>query len=282
MLYRREILNALRARAVGSIEELALRSLALRGEWRDCSQLFESQLPCGGWPNALGTSEPNAYSTSMALIALAHLRDRRDARAAVNLAFGWLDETAGREGHWLWRWKFRWFDRRVKFDTSKYGWPWIDGTVSWVAPTALAVIAHRVWKRPSPRVERGMSMLLDRACSSGGWNAGNSEAFGVSLTAHPDFTAMGLIALRSCGVHAHPAVRSAEDYLSSRLAASEATYSLAWALLALRNNPKMVSTLRARLLKSVKLDAGAKPTISLALAALALEDPPLDLTETPQ
>lgn len=282
MLYRREILNALRARAVGSIEELALRSLALRGEWRDCSQLFESQLPCGGWPNALGTSEPNAYSTSMALIALAHLRDRRDARAAVNLAFGWLDETAGLEGHWLWRWKFRWFDRRVKFDTSKYGWPWIDGTVSWVAPTALAVIAHRVWKRPSPRVERGMSMLLDRACSSGGWNAGNSEAFGVSLTAHPDFTAMGLIALRSCGVHAHPAVRSAEDYLSSRLAASEATYSLAWALLALRNNPKMVSTLRARLLKSVKLDAGAKPTISLALAALALEDPPLDLTETPQ
>jgi hypothetical protein len=218
----------------------------------------------------------------MALIALAHLRDRRDARAAVNLAFGWLDETAGREGHWLWRWKFRWFDRRVKFDTSKYGWPWIDGTVSWVAPTALAVIAHRVWKRPSPRVERGMSMLLDRACSSGGWNAGNSEAFGVSLTAHPDFTAMGLIALRSCGVHAHPAVRSAEDYLSSRLAASEATYSLAWALLALRNNPKIVSTLRARLLKSVKLDAGAKPTISLALAALALEDPPLDLTETPQ
>ncbi len=282
MLCRREILNALRARAVGSIEELALRSLALRGEWRDCSQLFESQLPCGGWPNALGTSEPNAYSTSMALIALAHLRDRRDARAAVNLAFGWLDETAGREGHWLWRWKFRWFDRQVKFDSSKYGWPWIDGTVSWVAPTALAVIAHRVWNRPSPRVERGMSMLLDRACSSGGWNAGNSEAFGVRLAAHPDFTAMGLIALRACGVHAHPAVRSAEDYLSNRLAASEATYSLAWALLALRNNPKVVSTLRAQLLKSLELDADAKPTISLALAALALEDPPLDLAETPR
>jgi hypothetical protein len=282
MLDRPKILNALRARAVGSIEELALRSLALRAEWGDCSQLLESQLPCGGWPNALGTSEPNAYSTSMALIALAHLRDRRDRRVAVNLAFGWLNGIAGREGHWLWRWKFRWFDRRVKFDTSKCGWPWIDGTVSWVAPTALAVIAHRVWSRPSPRVERGMSMLLNRACSSGGWNAGNSEAFGVSLTPHPDFTAMGLIALRACGVQVHPIVRSAEDYLSSRLAVSEATYSLAWALLALRNNPKVVSTLRARLLKSVKHDSDAKPTISLALAALALEDPPLDLTETPQ
>lgn len=282
MLYRREILNALRARAVGSIEELALRSLALRAEWGDCSQLLERQLPCGGWPNALGTSEPNAYSTSMALIALAHSRDRRDTRAAVNSAFGWLNGIAGREGHWLWRWKFRWFDRRVKFDTSKYGWPWIDGTVSWIAPTALAVIAHRVWNRPSPRAERAMSMLVDRACSSGGWNAGNSEAFGVSLTAHPDFTAMGLIALRACGVRAHPAVRGAEDYLSNRLAASEATYSVAWALLALRNNPKVVSTLRAQLLKSLELDAEAKPTISLALAALALEDPPLDLAETPR
>jgi len=282
MFDRRETLNALRARAVGSIEELALRSLALRVEWRDCSQLLENQLPCGGWPNALGTSVPNVYSTSMALIALAHLRDRRDTRGAVNSAFGWLDESAGREGHWLWRWKFRWFDRQVKFDSSNYGWPWIDGTVSWVAPTALVVIAHRVWNRPSPRVERGMSMLLDRACSSGGWNAGNSEAFGVRLAAHPDFTAMGLIALRACGLHAHPTVRSAEDYLSNRLAASEAAYSLAWALLALRNNPKVVSTLHEQLLKSLELDVDTKPTLSLALAALALEDPPFDLTETPQ
>jgi len=282
MLFRRKILNELRAQAVGSIEERALRSLALRAEWQDYGQLHESQLPCGGWPNTLGTSEPNAYSTSWALIALAHLRDRPDARAAVSSAFDWLDEIAGREGHWLWRWKFRWFDRQVKFDSSKYGWPWIDGTVSWVAPTALAVIAHRVWNRPSPRVELAKFMLLDRASSSGGWNAGNSKAFGVSLAAHPDFTAMALIALRACDVHAHPAVRSAEDYLSTRLAASEATYSLAWAQLALRDNPKVVSTLRAQLLKSLELDTDAKPTISLALAALALEDPPLDLAETPR
>jgi hypothetical protein len=282
MLFRRKILNELRARAAVSIEELALRSLALRAELQECRQLLESQLRCGGWPNALGTSEPNAYSTSWALIALAHMRARRDTRAAVNSAFIWLNGIAGREGHWLWRWKFRWFDRQVKFDCSKFGWPWIDGTVSWVAPTALAVIAHRVWKRSSPRVELAKAMLLDRACSSGGWNAGNSEAFGVSLAAHPDFTAMGLIALRSCGVQTNPIVRSAEDYLSSRLAASEATYSLAWALLALRNDPNAVSTLRAQLLKSLGLDTEAKPTISLALAALALEDPPLDLTEAPR
>lgn len=282
MFDRRHILNLLRARAPRSVEELALRPLALRADQPSWSILLAARLACGAWPNVLGTSIPNAYSTSWALIALASFKDRHAESVAVHSAFDWLDETAGREGHWLWRWKFRWFDRQVKFDSSKFGWPWIDGTVSWVAPTALAVIAHRVWKRSSPRVELAKAMLLDRACSSGGWNAGNSEAFGVTLAAHPDFTAMGLIALRACGVHAHPAVRSAEDYLSSRLAASEATYSLAWALLALRNNPKMVSTLRARLLKSVKLDAGAKPTISLALAALALEDPPLDLTETPQ
>jgi hypothetical protein len=41
-------------------------------------------------------------------------------------------------------------------------------------------------------------------------------------------------------------------------------------------------TLRAQLLKSLQYEVDAKPNLSLAMATLALEDPPLDLTETPR
>ena len=38
---------------------------------------------------------------------------------------------------------FRLFDRQVRFDSAKSGWPWTLGTVSWVAPTALSILAFR-------------------------------------------------------------------------------------------------------------------------------------------
>ena len=75
----------------------------------------------------------------------------------VTRAFGWLDSMAGVENHWLWKWKFRYFDRHVRFDTNKSGWPWVEGTISWVAPTAMVLLAHRAWQRESLRLpEFGM------------------------------------------------------------------------------------------------------------------------------
>lgn len=62
---------------------------------------------------------------------------------AMHRAFTWLDQIKSCEGDWHWCWKFHWCDRPVKFDPARYGWPRVEGTVSWVAPTALAVIPHR-------------------------------------------------------------------------------------------------------------------------------------------
>jgi hypothetical protein len=50
------------------------------------------------------------------------------------------------ESHWLWQWKFRLFDRKVRFDPSKSGWPWVPER-RWVAPTALVILAFRAWRR---------------------------------------------------------------------------------------------------------------------------------------
>lgn len=272
--------SELRMRSAHTVEEAALQHLALRNTRRSVDDLLGAQLPGGAWPNVPITAVPNAYATSLALIALAHTEPTIAVRAAADRGFAWLGRTHGREGHWLWQWKFRLFDRQVRFDPSKSGWPWVDGTVSWVAPTAMAIVAHYTWRRPSSRVEQAVAMLLDRACPAGGWNAGNSQVFGVDLAAHPDFTAMGLIALHASGLHDHPVSRKAEEYLLSRLPNSNATYSLAWATLALHEpTGQHAEAFRRRLDLAVGNTWNAIPTTTLALAALALKCPIFDLVE---
>jgi hypothetical protein len=39
-------------------------------------------------------------------------------------------------------------------------------------------------------------MLLDRACPTGGWNAGNGVVYGVALKPHIDATATALLAMQ--------------------------------------------------------------------------------------
>ena len=175
------------------------------------------------------------------------------------------------------------FDRQVRFDPSKSGWPWVPDTVSWVAPTALSILAFRAWHRKSQRLSTAAAMLLDRACPQGGWNAGNSVVFGVSLDPHPDFTAMAVLALRDCGpAHEILQVRSL-DYLGRRLEGSSSPYSLAWAVMALSAcGHRGADHLRSQLERCAAARSDTLPHRVLALAALALEDPPYTFQEDPR
>ncbi len=193
--------------------------------------------------------------------------------AAVSRAFTWLDSMAGVENHWLWKWKFHYFDRQVRFDTNKTGWPWVEGTVSWVAPTAMVILAHRAWHRDSARIATAEAMLLDRACPQGGWNAGNSEVFGVPLDPHPDFTAMALLALRRSVSRELPIIAESLSYLSDRVIATDSLYSLAWAALALQVwNDGRAQQVAGRLHYRLALTRTSSiPLVTLALAAIASE-----------
>jgi hypothetical protein len=192
-------------------------------------------------------------------------------------AFAWLDSIAGVEDHWLWKWKFRYLDRHVRFDPTKTGWPWVDGTVSWIAPTAMVVLAHRAWARGAPRLATAVQMILDRACPRGGWNAGNSEVFGVALDPHPDFTAMALLALQGRAEPNQPIITRSLDYLALRLKESQSLYSLGWATLALsvwghRELDGILMRLRQQL---YSIDPAAVPARALAMAILACDPPPV-------
>ncbi len=74
--------------------------------------------------------------------------------------------------------------------------------MSWVVPTSFAILALNQVPcgcgdrgRAPHRVTLGIEMLMDRACPSGGWNAGNGVVYGAPLGPHVDDTAVALLAL---------------------------------------------------------------------------------------
>jgi hypothetical protein len=278
---RSQILQRLSATSTPGIEDTALVLLALRKTEADPSQLIHAQRPFGGWSEFPNVGPPSAFHTALALFALRAFP--LTPKSSADLGFNWLSDLRGRESHWLWQWKFRLFDRQVQFDPKKSGWPWVPGTVSWVAPTALSILAYRLWNRDSPRLASANAMLLDRACPQGGWNAGNSVVFGVSLDPQPDFTAMALLALRD-SIHAKGAlVDRSLAYLAGRFTASRAPYSLAWASTALAayDHPAY-ERLRTRLETAATLRIDKLPGRILALASLALEMPTYTFREPTQ
>lgn len=268
-------LDSLASAKVMDTESTSLQIMACRGRI-DATSVLRSQRRSGAW-SALPDSGPeNCFHTALALLALRASTTGREMPPPAARAFAWLDSINGVEDHWLWKWKFRYSDRQVRFDPTKTGWPWVEGTVSWVAPTAMVILAHRAWAREAPRLATAVQMLLDRACPQGGWNAGNSEVFGVALDPHPDFTAMALLALQGRVEPSQPIIMKSLDYLALRLKDSQSLYSLGWATLALgvwrhRECGGMLAHLRRQL---ASIDSLSAPARALTMAILACDPPP--------
>jgi len=186
-----------------SVETTTLAVMALSMESSDAArsgldQLARMQRRDGAWP-AFGGDSDGSWTTALVLCALNGTGEFESAREK---AFQWLLSERGREGHWLWRWKFKTVDRNVRFDPEKYGWPWASGSASWVIPTAFSVIALKQYtvcnrlEASERRINLGVEMLLDRVCVAGGWNSGNSVVYGVPLRPHVEATAIALLALQ--------------------------------------------------------------------------------------
>jgi hypothetical protein len=185
------------------------------------------------------------------------------------------------EASWMISLKFRFLDRHVQFDPRKFGWPWVPETVSWVAPTAMALIALERAKRRGlvrgselqRRLRLGTEMLIDRACPGGGWNAGNAVVYAVPLRPHVDTTALALLALRP--LYHLPIVCNSLRWLL-RNAECPSAYSLAWMILAADvyknvgvNVSPAINSARDRLATLVEDPRNIEDTSTIALAALA-------------
>ncbi len=130
---------------------------------------------------------------------------------------------------------------KVGHDTTIPGWPWVQGTHSWVEPTAVAVQALATSGLANhERTRDGVRMLLDRAVPRGGWNVGNRITRGTELRAQCAPTGLVLVSLATALTtrqrgeqHVRRIVDDALGFLLDKLPETRAPQSLGWGLLGL-------------------------------------------------
>ena len=112
-------------------------------------------------------------------------------------------------------------------------WPWVDGTHSWIEPTAMHVLALKAaGQSVHSRTREGVAMLLDRQLPSGGCNYGNTFVLGQKLRPHIQPTGLAVLALTGEPEAASRLARSI-NFLERSVSRETPTASLCWALMAL-------------------------------------------------
>jgi hypothetical protein len=124
-----------------------------------------------------------------------------------------------------------------KQDNALQGWPWLDGTFSWVEPTAWALLAVKrgavvpTSASLAGRVEQAERLLANRACVRGGWNYGNAIVLGNELFPYVPTTAVALVAMQDKA--AEPAVARSLAWLRQHRLAERSGIALALTQIAL-------------------------------------------------
>lgn len=157
-------------------------------------------------------------------------------------------------------------------DTSIRGWSWTEDTHSWVEPTSLSILALRIsGLGENVRVREGVRMLLDRQLPSGGWNYGNTLAFGQELYPQPDCTGIALSAL--AGYIPGSEVKKSVRYLQTQIPRLRTPLSLGWGILGLgawgQRPVQATAWIRESMARQKKYGVYDTTLVSLLLLALA-------------
>lgn len=265
------------ARSESASEPTALAALALLAHGRDAAArrtldwLHDVQAEDGsvgidalqqqpGWPTGWAVQAWQAAAQGSA-------RTDRDA-PAVERGVAWLLQIAGASiprgaglGH----------------DTTLIGWPWVDGTHSWLEPTAINLLALKhAGQGDHPRAREATRLLADRLLEHGGCNYGNTVVFGQELRPHLQPTGVCLLALAG-ERDTDRRVGLSIDFLRRELSASIGTSSLCFGLMGLHawgaapaEAPQWLAAVAERTLKR---DASSYRLALLALAALGNQCP---------
>jgi len=209
-------------------------ALVLHGEPaadRAWSLIKSWQSPDGSWPPTAGAAV-SGWGTALCL-TLAHLRGDIDGAYMKGVAY--LVKTVGTESE-IWRRalaKFGLVDPGRNL--SLKGWPWKEGTSSWVEPTAHTLIALKkaYTLLPAPelsgRIHSGEALLFDVRCKDGGWNYGSAWTLGEDQRSYPETTALALL-----GLQGRTEAASAVDLAKGWLPATPSSLARAWITIALR------------------------------------------------
>ena len=186
------------------------RAALASGQFSDGRVFLSSDAPEVLWPTPLAI--------------LAWLKDSKYLEAR-NRAVGLLLKISG--SHWN-----RNPGDPTEHDTSLTGWSWIGMTHSFIEPTVMALLALEITRHENhPRFMKGISMIMNRQLSRGGWNYGNTRVYGADMFPFVDTTGMALTAL--AGHTSEESVKSSLDYLRAGVENCRTPLSLGWALFGL-------------------------------------------------
>ncbi len=162
---------------------------------------------------------------------------RTDFHDPLQRAVDWMISVEGRK-----------VGRRpeVGHDGTLVGWPWVEGTHSWVEPTAISLLAlQSSGYGGHPRAAQAIQLLLDRQLDQGGCNYGNTRTLGQETLPHAQPTALALLALRREA--GDPRVQKSLRYLSGEWPDLQGTSSLCYSAMALTAHDHPPADIEVRL-----------------------------------
>ena len=252
------------------LEPTIYAALALHGSPeadRAWALVKQWQNPDGGWRPAADVELSHAVTALGVTAAVA----RGEMGDGTRRGVAWLLGTAGNEASMA---------RRVLLgigrvlgavqddrDLSMKGWPWKEGTASWVEPTSHALVALKQAALKQSRMESselkdrvrlGEGMLMDVRAKDGGWNYGNRTARGEDLRSYPETTGIALM-----GLQGRSDLGKAFDLAKQMLGETTSPMAKAWLTIAMRVNGVAVAEPSGEL---------TPDTLITALEALAAGD----------
>ncbi len=202
--------------------------------------LQTTQLTDGSWPAEPG-EQTGCWVTSLCCLALPAIGGETQD-STIDSGLRWIcndwpsDSTPWRR--FLARFSSQ---REVAPINNKYrGWGWTPGTSSWVEPTSFALLAlerstsPELAEKAKGRRSLATSLLFDRMCPGGGWNAGNPVVYGAAGEPAVVPTVWALLALRVLPTQRETTLSL--DWLERASAGIESPASAALARICLRTH----------------------------------------------
>jgi hypothetical protein len=166
--------------------------------------LQTTQLADGSWPAAPGV-QTGCWVTSLCCLTLNAIGDRTQS-STIESGLGWICDDWPSDST-LWRRMLARFSSQrdvAPMNQGYRGWGWTPKTSSWVEPTSFALLAlegvaasSELAGEAKRRRALATSLLFDRMCPGGGWNAGNPMVYGAAGEPGVVATVCALLALRA-------------------------------------------------------------------------------------
>ena len=241
------------------LERLNL-GLALLARWQKQNGLLSD----------IDGAPPNLAFNGLAALLIRRVRERRPVGVPglAPLEARLLDNIRSEKGVQIRDSKFLRQDNRLP------GWPWIDGTFSWVEPTAWCLLAVKKARRTladprfDARINEAERLLLNRCCLVGGWNYGNANMLGKELHPYVPTTALGLLALQDR--REAPEVLRSRAWLKDHGVTESSVFAFSLALIAARVFGDPGDPLRVKLENQLAQTGGDANLAASGMALYAL------------